>query len=165
MKKPEKTNGSKALDLTLAQPTNGNADALSAMPDELGVLYQAGYEAGYASGREAGYGRGYEAGYSDARKQGNASTDTAVAVATNASGIRRPRRLLLGLPCPNCRIYSSTEEALCPCCKTPKVSAQNNRNQFAVTGDTSVSLKNIAASTRPIDTESSSSSEEELQLQ
>jgi len=149
MKKPEKTNGSKALDLTLA----------------LGVLYQAGYEAGYASGREAGYGRGYEAGYSDARKQGNASTDTAVAVATNASGIRRPRRLLLGLPCPNCRIYSSTDEALCPCCKTPKVSAQNNRNQFAVTGDTSVSLKNIAASTRPIDTESSSSSEEELQLQ
>ena len=162
MKKPDKTNGSQTL---VQHGANGNNDGLTSMPEEFGVLYQAGYEAGYASGREAGYGRGYEAGYSDARKQGNASTDTAVAVATNASGIRRPRRLLLGLPCPNCRIYSSTDEALCPCCKTPKVSAQNNRNQFAVTGDTSVSLKNIAASTRPIDTESSSSSEEELQLQ
>ena len=129
MKKPEKTNGSQAL---VQHGTNGNADGLSSMLEEFAGLYQAGYEAGY----------------SDARKQGNASTDTAVAVATNASGIRRPRRLLLGLPCPNCRIYSSTDEALCPCCKTPKVSAQNGRNQFAVTGDTSVSLKNIAASTR-----------------
>jgi len=145
MKKPEKTNGSQAL---VQHGTNGNADGLSPMPDGFAGLYQAGYEAGYASGREAGYGRGYEAGYADGRKHSNVSTDTVAAVPTNASVIRRPRRLLLGLPCPNCRIYSSTEEALCPCCKTPKVSAQNGRNQFAVTGDTSVSLKNIAASTR-----------------
>jgi len=162
MKKPEKTNGSQAL---VQHGANGNHDDLSPMPEELGVLYQAGYEAGYTSGREAGYGRGYEAGYADGGKHGNVSTDIVAAIPTNASGIRRPRRLLLGLACPSCRIYSSTDEALCPCCKTPKVSAQNNRNQFAVTGDTSVSLKNIAASTRPIDTESSSSSEEELQLQ
>src|SRR5438132_3121936 len=162
MKKPEKTNGSQVF---VQHGTNGNHDALSPMPDESGVLYQTGYEAGYASGREAGYERGYTAGYADGGKRSNVSTDTAAAVPTNASGIRRPRRLLLGLPCPNCRVYSSTEEALCPCCKTPKVSAQNSRNQFAVTGDTSVSLKNIAASTQPIDTESSSSSEEELQLQ
>jgi len=162
MKTKEKTNGSHAL---MQHGSNGNADGLSPIPDEFGVLYQSGYEAGYASGRVAGYGRDYAAGYADGRKHGNVSTDTVAAVPTNASGIRRPRRLLLGLPCPNCRSYSSTDEALCPCCKTPKVSAQNNRNQFAVTGDTSVSLKNIAASTRPIDTESSSSSEEELQLQ
>jgi hypothetical protein len=161
MKKPEKTNGSQA---SVQHPANGNHDGLSPMPDESG-MYQAGYEAGYSGGREAGYGRGYTAGYADGGKHNNVSTDTAAAVPTNASGIRRPRRLLLGLPCPNCRVYSSTEEALCPCCKTPTVSAQNGRNQFAVTGDTSVSLKNIAASTRPIDTESSSSSEEELQLQ
>jgi len=162
MKKPEKTNGSQEL---VQDGTNGNHDELSPMPEELGVLYQAGYDAGYASAREAGYGRGYEAGYADSRKHGNVSTDTVAAIPTNASGIRRPRRLLLGLPCPNCRIYSSTEEALCPCCKTAQVSAQNSRNPFAVTGDTSVGLKNIAASTRPIDTESSATSEEELQLQ
>jgi len=163
MKKPEKTNGSQALNST---PPNGNHDGLSPMPDELGVPYQAGYEASYSGAREAGYARGYEAGYADGGKHSNVSTDAAAAVPTNASGIRRPRRLLLGLPCPNCRVYSSTEEVVCPCCKTPTVNAQSARNQFAVTGDTSVTLKNIAASTRPIDTESSSSSsEEELQLQ
>jgi len=162
MKKPEKTNGSQGL---VQHGANGNHDGLSPMPDELGVPYQAGYEAGYSGGREAGYARGYEAGYADGGKHRNVNTDAAAAVPTNASGIRRPRRLILGLPCPNCRVYSSTEEALCPCCKTPTVSAQNGRYQFTVIGDTSVSLKNIAASTRPVDTESSSSHEEELQLQ
>jgi len=161
MKKPEKTNGFQAL---VQHTANGNHDGLSPMPDALAVPCQAGYEASYSGDRQAGYARGYEAGYADGGKHSNVSTDTEAAVSTKASGIRRPRQLFLGLPCPNCRVYSSTEEARCPCCKTPK-SAQNSRNQFAVTGDTSVSLKNIAASTRPIDTESSSSSEEELQLQ
>ena len=141
MKTIEKTSGSKALDLTMAQPTNANHDGLSPMPEEFAGLFESGYDAGYTSGREAGYRRGYEAGYADARKEGNAGADVAATAAEpKAAQACRSPLLLLGLPCPNCRIYSSAKEALCLWCKTVKVSAQDGRNQFAVTGDTSVSL-------------------------
>jgi len=151
-----------AKDITIG--SQGIASHLGISEREASEAIDAVYQAAF----EVGFGKGLEAGLKEAREAAVAQLCAARHDA-EAHQVPNPRvapeRRLLGLPCANCRIYSSTEEALCPCWKTPKVSTQNGRNQFAVTGDTSVSLTNIAASTRPMDTESSSSSEEELQLQ
>ena len=139
MKKPEKTNGSQALDraLALGQPvsdanvTDGNQDELSALPEEFSGMYRACYEAGHVSGWEAGFRQGYEAGFGDGRRQGdNGSTAAPAAVenivgnsevGNNASGMRKPR--LFGLPCANCGSFFYSDEAQCPRCQTPRVTS------------------------------------------
>ena len=136
MKKPEMTDGSQALDraLALAQPasdggvTNGNQDALSALPEEFSGLYRACYEAGHVSGWEAGFRQGYQAGFEDGRRQGDVGSTAAPAAVENiagnsqagdsATGMRKPR--LFGLPCANCGCFFYSDEAQCPRCQTPK---------------------------------------------
>ncbi len=141
MKKPEKTNGSQALDsqdldrgLFLAQPasdgdvTNGgvsgvirsNPDELSALPTEFTGMYRACYEAGYASGKESGYRQGYRAGFGDGRGQDNGSP-SAAAVENIAPEMRRAR--LFGLPCTKCGKWFFSDEARCPRCQTARVTS------------------------------------------
>ena len=99
MKKPEKTNGSQALDgaLSLSQHdsngsagnggvTNGNEDELSSLPVEFGGMYRACYEAGYASGQETGFRQGYQAGFGDGRRQGDTGSTAAAAAVENIVG-------------------------------------------------------------------------------
>ena len=146
MKKPEKTNGAQALGrvLFLAQPanddcagngsvTNGNEDKHSALPEELGGMYRACYEAGHVSGWEAGFRQGYEAGFEGGRRQGDVGSTAAAAAVENSagksevgngeagngvSGVRKPR--LFGLPCTKCGAWFFSDEAGCPRCQTPR---------------------------------------------
>jgi len=152
MKKPEKKNGSQALNqaLFLAQPasdggvTNGDEDELSSLPEEFGGMYRACYEAGHVSGWEAGYRQGYEAGFGDGRRQGDAGGTAAPAAVENsagnnevgngANGMRKAR--LFGLPCTSCGKWFFSDEARCPRCVTPRVKAEEG-GQRVETADSS----------------------------
>lgn len=138
MKRPEKTNGSRALDrvLFLAQPASdeavknvdvihGNQDELSTLTAEFERIYRAGYEAGYASGKEAGFRQGYEAGFGSGRRQGDAGSTAAAAAVENTprnhTGTGKAR--LFGLPCTKCGRWFFSDEASCPSCHTPRVTS------------------------------------------
>ena len=117
MKLSEKTNGSEALEVRLAQPVNGRC--LSSMPEEFGGMYQAGYEAGFAGGRESGYRQGYEAGFGDGRRQRNdVIAPAAVEDAPEHATVMKSR--LFGLPCAKCRRLMYSDEARCAYCKAPR---------------------------------------------
>ena len=115
------------------------------MPAEFAGMYQSGFEAGYKSGREAGYQQGFNDGHSSNRefagqtaaidktlddvpkahvavtplpvegqpapKHGPLDPDTRKRVPGP------PRRMLLGMPCKQCRVYLMSDEKHCPCCK------------------------------------------------
>ena len=90
-------------------------DELVHIPKDLALL-QASYQAGVTTGRREGYVLGYEAGRVHAKPEArNAQQEE-----TTGAGMRRK---LLGLPCPNCRCYFLADEAHCPCCKRPLVTA------------------------------------------
>ena len=91
------------------------------MPGEFAGMYQAGFEAGYEQGREAGYRQGLAESIA-AVQQGPNGAAIKAAVGKTAPKVR-PRRMLLGMPCPNCRVYLLGNETCCPCCKRPAKAA------------------------------------------
>jgi hypothetical protein len=93
--------------------TNSNGHELNPVPGEFAGMYRAGYEAGYASGREMGFKEGYAA------VQQHSSAVTPVAGGKTASK-PGPRRMLVGMPCPKCRIYLHTGDSTCPSCGLPQ---------------------------------------------
>jgi len=115
----------------LAHPSNGYE--LSSMPEGFGALYQAAYESGYASGWDAGHRRGFAEGFATAHK--DAPNSAAVTLTFEGKPAPKnepqdpdtqklrvsgtPRRMLLGMPCPNCRVYLHIDERHCPTCKRP----------------------------------------------
>ena len=131
MKTIEKT------DITLELAQVSPLDNHATMPEEFAGMYQAGYEAGAASGKEAGYRQGFGEGYAAAHlgKKNGAALDfdarelrvpgpgTAAAIEGKPAPKYGPRRMLLGMPCPNCRVYLLSEETRCPCCKQARVAA------------------------------------------
>lgn len=88
---------------TALTPSNGHE-----FSGEFAGLYRAGYEAGYASGHEIGFKEGYAAVQ-------HSGAVTAVSGGKTASR-PGPRRMLLGMPCPQCRIYLHAGESTCPSC-------------------------------------------------
>jgi hypothetical protein len=93
MSKPEKKNGSQALDgaLFLAQPasdgcasngsvTNGNEDELRSLPEDFGGMYWACYEAGHVSGWDQGSGRDMRPGSGTAAGRATTAATAAAAV-------------------------------------------------------------------------------------
>jgi len=92
---------------TAVTPSNGHK-----FSGEFAGLYRAGYEAGYASGHEIGFKEGYAA----VQHRGAV---TPVSGGKTASG-PGPRRMLLGMPCPKCRIYLHAGESTCPSCGLPQ---------------------------------------------
>jgi hypothetical protein len=121
MNTTEKTNGSHRL--ALAYPairigvshsaaSDGNQDEPSLIPGEFLGPYRAGYQAGFISGQEAGFKEGYVAAH-QGPTNGAAVTSAAETKTAPKGG---PRRMLLGMPCPKCRIYLHSEETRCPSC-------------------------------------------------
>ena len=85
------------------------------MPGEFAGMYQSGFEAGYKSGHETGYDKGFVAGMAAVRQS---PSKGATSVVEGKPALKPgPRRMLLGMPCTNCRIYLSSDETQCPCCK------------------------------------------------
>jgi hypothetical protein len=116
MKTIEKTNVT-----ALAQ--NSNGDGVSSMPGEFAGMYQAGFESGYSSGREAGYRQGFNEGYAAVHQgptNGGAGASAFEGKTVSKGG---PRRMLLGMPCPRCRVYLLSGETHCPSCKQPRKAA------------------------------------------
>src|SRR5438067_12479838 len=74
------------------------------MPGEFAGMYQAGFEAGYKSGREAGYQQVFRESIA-AVHQGPNGASEAAAVKGKPAPKHGPRRMLLGMPCKNCRVY------------------------------------------------------------
>jgi hypothetical protein len=88
------------------------------MPEAFAGMYQTGYNDGYTSGQESGYRKGFEEGYAAAHKGPNGAV---IAVAETVSAPKRgPRRMLLGLPCPNCGAYFPSDVTDCPACRLPQ---------------------------------------------
>ena len=92
--------------------TNSKSYDISPIPGEFAGMYRAGFEAGYANGHETGFQEGYAAVQ-------NSGAVTPVAGGKPASR-PGPRRMLLGMPCPKCRIYLHTGESACPSCGLPR---------------------------------------------
>src|SRR5947207_8261894 len=112
-----KTHEQTDLALPLApQVSRGDDHAL--MPGEFAGLYQAGFEAGYQSGSEAGYQQVFKESIA-AVHQGPNRASEATAVKGKPAPKNGPRRMLLGMPCKNCRMYLMSNEH-CPCCKQPR---------------------------------------------
>jgi hypothetical protein len=82
-------------------------------------MYQAGFEAGYKSGREAGYQQAFRESIA-AVHQGPNGASEATAVKGKPAPKLGLRRMLLGMPCKNCRVYLLSDETYCPCCKQPR---------------------------------------------
>jgi hypothetical protein len=102
------------------QVSQGDGDH-AVMPGEFAGMYQAGFEAGYDQGREAGYRQGLAESIAAVQQGPNgAAIKTAVGKPAPKVG---PRRMLLGMPCPNCRVYLLSDETNCPCCKRPAKAA------------------------------------------
>jgi hypothetical protein len=99
---------------SLVGPHATDSDATSAMPHEVGRLYQACYEAGYWRGRDAGYREGYAEGR-NRPLQGNSKPQATSAATANTTGSRRLG--LLGLPCERCGTFLYSDETQCPHCK------------------------------------------------
>ena len=89
-------------------PSNGHD-----FSGEFASMYRAGYEAGYASGRELGFKEGYAA-----VQHSGAVTPVSGGKPASWPG---PRRMLLGMPCPKCRIYLHAGESTCPSCGLPQI--------------------------------------------
>ena len=110
MKTSEKTD----IALPLS-PATSQADAHAVMPEEFAGMYQAGFECGYSSGRDAGYRQGLEEGYAAVHQRPkNGSAVTVAEAKTAPKG--GPRRMLLGMPCTQCKIYLYSGETHCPGC-------------------------------------------------
>jgi hypothetical protein len=82
---------------------------------ELGLVYQAGFEAGFAQGKETGL---KEAGSAAAAAVMCAAKDN---VTPSVQVGAEPHRYLVGLPCWTCGAYYASDESCCPACKTSKV--------------------------------------------
>ena len=121
MNTTEKTNGSHRL--ALAYPavrigvshgaaSDGNQDKPSPIPGEFLGPYRAGYEAGFIGGQEAGFKEGYAAAH-QGPTNGAAVTSASETKTAPKGGLRR---MLLGMPCPKCRVYLHDGETHCPSC-------------------------------------------------
>ncbi len=86
---------------------NGNGHEV---PNDSDILFQAGFEDGFAAGKEVGYRQGFDAGLSQARLQMPEPSPQPLAAQEPV------KRVLIGLPCPTCRTYLYTDEE-CPRCK------------------------------------------------
>jgi hypothetical protein len=86
---------------------NGNGHA---SPNDSDILFQAGFEDGFAAGKEVGYRQGFDAGLSQARLQMPEPSPQPRAAQEPA------KHALIGLPCPTCGAYFFTDEQ-CPRCK------------------------------------------------
>ena len=95
------------------------SEAHAVMPGEFAGMYQAGFEAGFKSGREAGYQQTFKESIA-AVHQGPNGASEATAVKGKPALKDGPRRMLLGMPCKNCRMYLMSNEPHCPCCKQPR---------------------------------------------
>ena len=114
-----KTNEKTDTVLPLAIPIS-SGDGLSSIPEAFAGIYQAGFGSGYSSGREAGYQKGFAEGYAAAHQgptNGAAGTSAAETTTALKGG---PRRMLLGMPCPKCRVYLHDGETHCPSCGEKK---------------------------------------------
>jgi hypothetical protein len=66
---------------------------------------------------ESGFADGYAAGYADGRKpNGSVIATTPCRVESKPSNSTSQQARLLGLPCPNCRLYLFSDETTCPRC-------------------------------------------------
>jgi hypothetical protein len=103
-----------------------------AVSDEIDCVYREGFEAGFNAGREAGFEKGFDRGFQAGRKaaeQGpTAASDKASSPGPIEKDVSHPRRLL-GLPCDKCGAWFYSDEALCPRCKSPKVTTKENPAQ------------------------------------
>jgi hypothetical protein len=106
-----KTNEKTDTALLLALPVS-RGDGISSMPEAFAGIYQAGFESGYSSGREAGFKEGYAAAH-QGPTNGAAGTSAAETKTVPKGGLRR---MLLGMPCPKCRVYLHDGETHCPSC-------------------------------------------------
>src|SRR5256885_15397359 len=86
------------------QVSQAHGDDHAVMPGEFAGMYQAGFEAGYKSGREAGYQQTFRESMA-AVHQGPNRASKATAVKGKPALKDGPRRMLLGMPCKNCRVY------------------------------------------------------------
>ena len=127
MNTTEKTNNSHRL--ALAYPavgigvrhgaaSDGNQDEPSPIPGKFLGQYRAGYEAGFVGGHEAGFKEGYAAAH-QGPTNGAAGTSAAETKTVPKGGLRR---MLLGMPCPKCRVYLHDGETHCPSCGRTKES-------------------------------------------
>ncbi len=78
--------------------------------------FTSGFEAAVKAAKEAAFHDGYRAGFADGWRDDDASASP-----KTARGIR-----LRGLPCASCGCSSYTDEALCPCCGSPKSATRSN---------------------------------------
>lgn len=85
---------------------SGNGHEFSS---DSGVLYQAGFEEGFAAGKEVGYRLGLDASLSQARQQKPEPP-------AQPRAAQEPTKRVIGLPCPVCGAYFYTDEE-CPRCK------------------------------------------------
>jgi hypothetical protein len=116
MKTNEKTDTTLALSPTISQ---GNGEAHAVMPGEFAGMYQAGFESGYKRGREAGYRQGFSESIAAVQQGPDNGAAVQSAVKGKPAPKVGPRRMLLGMPCANCRVYLMSDESHCPCCKQP----------------------------------------------
>jgi hypothetical protein len=105
--------------LPLALPVS-KGDGLSSMPEAFEGVFQAGFESGYSSGRDAGYQKGFAEGYAAAHKGAPNSAAVTPALEGKPAQKSGPRRMLLGMPCPKCRVYLHDGETHCPSCGMKK---------------------------------------------
>ena len=85
---------------------NGNGHAV---PNDSDILFQAGFEDGFAAGKEVGCRQGFDAGLSQARLQ-------VPQASPQPRAAQEPVKRVIGLPCPACGAYFYTDED-CPRCK------------------------------------------------
>ena len=116
MKTSDKTDIALPLSVQFSQP-HGEDHAV--MPGEFAGMYQAGFDAGYEQGREAGYRQGLRESIA-AVQQGPNNGAAKAAIESKPAPKVGPRRMLLGMPCKNCRVYLLSDETHCPCCKQPR---------------------------------------------
>ena len=105
--------------LPLALPVS-KGDGLSSRPEAFAGVFQAGFESGYNSGRDAGYQKGFAEGYAAVHQGPNNGAATKTAVEGKPAPKLGPRRMLLGMPCPKCRVYLHDAETHCPSCGMKK---------------------------------------------
>src|SRR5439155_10372068 len=102
------------------QVSQAGGEDHAVMPGEFAGMYQAGFEAGYKSGKEAGYRQGLSESRAAVHQGPNNGAVTKSAIDGKPVPKVGPRRMLLGMPCERCRVYLTSDETCCPCCRQPR---------------------------------------------
>jgi hypothetical protein len=110
-------NANSKTDTALPMAVPVSADVASSMPEAFVGVFLVGFEAGYSIGNDTGYRNGFAEGYAAAHKDAPVISAVTTAFEGKPAPKHGPRRMLLGMPCPKCKVYLHTDETNCPSCK------------------------------------------------